>query len=120
MSDGSRKTDFDLSITIPNTKSNSNFKFNSNYVKLSEYMNIDERLEESLSDVTQLFVEGSQLNIIIQGEIYDAIDSERFIRSLKKLESDSGCKWNGHFEWYHDYDEIIYESKNGFKGEDIS
>ena len=35
--EGSRKTILDLSITIPNTKSSSS-------LKLSNYMNIDERL----------------------------------------------------------------------------
>ena len=29
------RTDFDLSITIPNTKSRSNMKYSANYVRLS-------------------------------------------------------------------------------------
>ena len=92
--DGSRKTILDLSITIPNTESSSN-------LKLSDYINLDESLEGQLSDVTQLFVEGNQLNIIIEGEIYDTIDSNRFVRSLKKLESETGCKWKGDLELHY-------------------
>ena len=92
--DGIRKTILDLSITIPYFKSGSNYK-------LSDYINLDERLEEQLSHVTQLFVEGNQLNIIIEGEIYDTIDSNRFVRSLKKLESETGCKWKGDLELHY-------------------
>ena len=92
--DGIRKTILDLSITIPYFKSGSNYK-------LSDYINLDERLEEQLSDVTQLFVEGNQLNIIIEGEIYDTIDSNRFVRSLKKLESETGCKWKGDLKLHY-------------------
>ena len=92
--DESRKTILDLSITIPNTESSSN-------LKLSDYINLDESLEEQLSDLTQLFVEGNQLNIIIKGEIYETIDSNRFVRSLKKLESETGCKWKGDLELHY-------------------
>ena len=92
--DGRRKTILDLSITIPYFKSGSNYK-------LSDYINLDESLEEQLSDVTQLFVEGNQLNIIIEGEIYDTIDSNRFVRSLKKLESETCCKWKGDLELHY-------------------
>ncbi len=94
--DGSRKTILDLSITIPNTESRSN-------LKLSDYINLDESLEGQLSDVTQLFVEGNQLNIIIEGEIYDTIDSNRFVRSLKKLESETGCKWKGDLKLHYTF-----------------
>ena len=89
--DGSRKTILDLSITIPNTKSSSS-------QKLSNYMNIDERLEELLKDVTFFIQRGLFINITIQGEIYDTIDSNRFVRSLKKLENEMGCKWIGDLE----------------------
>ena len=89
-----RKTILDLSITIPYFKSGSNYK-------LSDYINLDERLEEQLSHVTQLFVVGNQLNIKIEGEIYDTIDSNRFVRSLKKLESETGCKWKGDLELHY-------------------
>ena len=94
--DGSRKTILDLSITIPNTKSSSS-------LKLSEYMNIDERLEELLKDVTFFIQRGIFINITIQGEIYDTIDSNRFVRSLKKLESKTGCKWNGDLELHYTF-----------------
>ena len=92
--DGSRKTILDLSITIPNTKSSSS-------LKLSEYMNIDERLQESLKDVTFFIQRGLFINITIKGEIYDTIDSNRFVRSLKKLESETGCKWKGDLELHY-------------------
>ena len=94
--DERRKTILDLSITIPYFKSGSNYK-------LSDYINLDESLDEQLSDVTQLFVEGNQLNIIIEGEIYDTIDSNRFVRSLKKLESETGCKWKGDLELHYTF-----------------
>ena len=89
--DGRRKTILDLSITIPYIKSRSN-------LKLSDCINLDETLDQQLSDLTQLSVEGKQLNIIIQGEIYDTIDSNRFVRSMKKLESETGRKWKGNLK----------------------
>ena len=46
-------------------------------------MIIDERLEELLKDVTFFIQRGLFINITIQGEIYDTIDSNRFVRSLK-------------------------------------
>ena len=92
--DGSRKTILDLSITIPNTKSSSS-------LRLSDYMNIDERLEELLKDVTFFIQRGLFINITIQGEIYDTIDSNRFVRSLKKLESETGCKWKGNLKLHY-------------------
>ena len=93
--DGSRKTILDLSITIPNTtKSRSSFS-------LPELIDLDENLEQQLSNVTQLFVEGNQINIIIQGEIYDTIDSNRFVCSLKKLENETGCRWKGNLKLHY-------------------
>ena len=92
--DGSRKTILDLSITIPNTKSSST-------LKLSNYMNIDESLEKLLKDVTFFIQRGLFINITIQGEIYDTIDSNRFVRSLKKLENETGCKWKGNLKLHY-------------------
>ena len=92
--DGSRKTILDLSITIPNTKS-------SPKLKLSDYINLDERLEESIKDVTFLIQRGLFINITIKGEIYDTIDSNRFVRSLKKLENETGCKWKGNLKLHY-------------------
>ena len=92
--DGSRKTILDLSITIPNTKSSSK-------LKLSDYINLDERLEESIKDVTFLIRKGLFINITIKGEIYDTIDSNRFVRSLKKLENETGCKWKGNLKLHY-------------------
>ena len=88
------RTDFDLSITVPNTKSSSS-------LKLSNYMNIDERLEELLKDVTFFIQRGLFINITIQGEIYDTIDSNRFVRSLKKLENETGCNWKGNLKLHY-------------------
>ena len=92
--DGSRKTILDLSITIPKTKSSTN-------LKLSDYINLDERLEESLKDVTFFIQRGLFINITIQGEIYDTIDSNRFVRSLKKLENETGCRWKGNLKLHY-------------------
>ena len=92
--EGSRKTILDLSITIPNTKSSSK-------LKLSDYINLDERLEESIKDVTFLIQRGLFINITIKGEIYDTIDSNRFVRSLKKLENETGCKWKGNLKLHY-------------------
>ena len=92
--DGSRKTILDLSITIPNTKSSSS-------LKLSDYINIDERLQESLKDVTFFIQRGLFINITIKGEIYDTIDSNRFVRSLKKLENETGCNWKGNLKLHY-------------------
>tara|TARA_Y100000591_G_scaffold177147_1_gene152990 strand:+ start:293 stop:589 length:297 start_codon:yes stop_codon:yes gene_type:complete len=92
--DGSRKTILDLSITIPNTKSSSK-------LKLSDYINLDERLEESIKDVTFLIQRGLFINITIKGEIYKTIDSNRFVRSLKKLENETGCKWKGNLKLHY-------------------
>ena len=92
--DGSRKTILDLSITIPKTKSSSN-------LKLSDYINLDERLEELLKDVTFFIQRGLFINITIQGEIYDTIDSNRFVRSLKKLENETGCNWKGNLKLHY-------------------
>ena len=92
--DGSRKTILNLSITIPNTKS-------SPKLKLSDYINLDERLEESIKDVTFLIQRGLFINITIKGEIYDTIDSNRFVRSLKKLENETGCKWKGNLKLHY-------------------
>ena len=91
---GSRKTILDLSITIPKTKSSSN-------LKLSDYINLDERLKGSLKDVTFFIQRGLFINITIQGEIYDTIDSNRFVRSLKKLENETGCKWKGYLKLHY-------------------
>ena len=46
------RTDFDLSITIPNTKSRSNMKYSANYARHSEYMNLDKRLMSELKNQT--------------------------------------------------------------------
>ena len=92
--DGSRKTILNLSITIPNTKS-------SPKLKLSDYINLDERLEESIKDVTFLIQRGLFINITIKGEIYDTIDSNKFVRSLKKLENETGCKWKGNLKLHY-------------------
>ena len=46
------RTDFDLSITIPNTKSRSNMKYSAKYARHSEYMNLDERLKSELINQT--------------------------------------------------------------------
>ena len=113
--DGS--TDFDLSITIPNTKSRSNMKYNVNYVRLSEYMDLDERLEQSLQNQTKIIEDHNEIIIRIKGSIGQSIDSSRFVYALKKLEEETESKWDGHFVWYLDNEEILFDSSNDFEGE---
>ena len=111
------RTDFDLSITIPNTKSRSNMKYSANYVRLSEYMNLDERLETALLNQTKIIQENGDIIIQIKGSIRQAIDASRFVHALNKLEEKTETKWEGNFVWYLDNEEISFEASNGFKGE---
>ena len=111
------RTDFDISITIPNTKSRSNMKYNVNYVRLSEYMDLDERLETALQNQTKIIEDHNEIIIQIKGSIRQAIDTSRFVYALKKLQDETERKWMGHFVWYHDYEEILFDSDNDFEGE---
>jgi hypothetical protein len=119
MSDGSGKTNFDLSITIPNTKSRSNLKYNSNYTKLSEYMDVDERMETMLRYKVKIVQEYSNIIIQIKGSINQTIDTSNWIYSMKKLENETESKWSGHFTTYDEYEEIDYNSDNDFNGVEI-
>ncbi len=111
------RTDFDLSITIPNTKSLSNMKYSANYVRLSEYMNLDERLENAIKNQTKIIEDHNEIIIQIKGSIRQAIDTSRFIFALNKLEEETEKKWEGNFVWYLDNEEISFEASNGFEGE---
>ena len=111
------RTDFDLSITIPNTKSLSNMKYSANYVRLSEYMNLDERLENAIKNQTKIIEDHNEIIIQIKGSIRQAIDTARFIFALNKLEEETEKKWEGNFVWYLDNEEISFEASNGFEGE---
>ena len=111
------RTDFDLSITIPNTKSLSNMKYSANYVRLSEYMNLDERLENAIKNQTKIIEDHNEIIIQIKGSIRQAIDTSRFIFALNKLEEETEKKWEGNFVWYLDNEEISFEARNGFEGE---
>ena len=111
------RTDFDLSITIPNTKSLSNMKYSANYVRLSEYMNLDERLENAIKNQTKIIEDHNEIIIQIKGSIRQAIDTSRFIFALNKLEEKTEKKWEGNFVWYLDNEEISFEASNGFEGE---
>ena len=111
------RTDFDLSITIPNTKSLSNMKYSANYVRLSEYMNLDERLENAIKNQTKIIEDHNEIIIQIRGSIRQAIDISRFIFALNKLEEETEKKWEGNFVWYLDNEEISFEASNGFEGE---
>ena len=111
------RTDFDLSITIPNTKSLSNMKYSANYVRLSEYMNLDERLENAIKNQTKIIENHNEIIIQIKGSIRQAIDTSRFIFALNKLEEETEKKWEGNFVWYLDNEEISFEASNGFEGE---
>tara|TARA_B000000557_G_C20580994_1_gene361362 strand:- start:64 stop:441 length:378 start_codon:yes stop_codon:yes gene_type:complete len=111
------RTDFDLSITIPNTKSLSNMKYSANYVRLSEYMNLDERLENAIKNQTKIIEDHNEIIIQIKGSIRQAIDTSRFIFALNKLEEETEKKWEGNFVWYLDNEEISFEASKGFEGE---
>ena len=111
------RTDFDLSITIPNTKSRTNMKYSTNYVRLSEYMNLDERLENAIKNQTKIIEDHNEIIIQIRGSIRQAIDASRFIFALNKLEEETEKKWEGNFVWYLDNEEISFEASNGFEGE---
>ena len=111
------RTDFDLSITIPNTKSRTNMKYSANYVRLSEYMNLDERLENAIKNQTKIIEDHNEIIIQIRGSIRQAIDTARFIFALNKLEEKTEKKWEGNFVWYLDNEEISFEASNGFEGE---
>ena len=111
------RTDFDLSITIPNTKSRTNMKYSTNYVRLSEYMNLDERLENAIKNQTKIIEDHNEIIIQIKGSIRQAIDTSRFIFALNKLEEETEKKWEGNFVWYLDNEEISFEASKGFEGE---
>ena len=111
------RTEFDLSITIPKTKSRSNMKCSANYVKLSEYMNLDERLENAIKNQTKIIEDHNEIIIQIRGSIRQAIDTSRFIFALNKLEEETERKWEGNFVWYLDNEEISFEASNDFEGE---
>ena len=111
------RTDFDLSITIPNTKSRSNMKYSANYVRLSEYMNLDERLESALKNQTKIIQDHNEIIIQIRGSIRQAIDTSRFIFALNKLEKETESKWEGNFVWYLENEEISFDASNSFDGE---
>tara|TARA_Y100000816_G_scaffold32329_1_gene20628 strand:+ start:855 stop:1232 length:378 start_codon:yes stop_codon:yes gene_type:complete len=114
---GDGRTDFDLSITIPNNKSRTNMKFNTNYARLSEYMNLDERLEGALKNQTKIIQDHNEIIIQIRGSIRHAIDTSRLIFALNKLEDETERKWEGNFVWYLDNEEISFDASNGFKRE---
>ena len=111
------RIDFDLSKTIPNTKSHSNMKFSANYAWLSEYMDLDERLENAIKNQTKIIEDHNEIIIQIRGSIRQAIDTSRFIFALIKLEEETEKKWEGNFVWYLDNEEISFEASNGFEGE---
>ena len=111
------RTDFDLSITILNTKSRTNMKYSANYVSLSKYMNLDERLENAIKNQTKIIQDHNEIIIQIRGSIRQAIDTSRFIFALNKLEEETEKKWEGNFVWYLDNEEISFEASNGFEGE---
>ena len=111
------RTDFDLSITIPNTKRRTNMKYSANYVRLSEYMNLDERLENAIKNQTKIIQDHNEIIIQIRGSIRQAIDTSRFIFALIKLEEETEKKWEGNFVWYLDNEEISFEASNGFEVE---
>ena len=111
------RTDFDLSITIPNTKSRSNMKYSANYVRLSEYMNLDERLENAIKNQTKIIEDHNEIIIQIKGSIRQADRYLKIYLCLNKLEEKTEKKWEGNFVWYLDNEEISFEASNGFEGE---
>ena len=114
---GEGRTDLDLSITIPNNKKRTNMKYSANYVRLSEYMNLDERLENAIKNQTKIIEDHNEIIIQIRGSIRQAIDTSKFIFALNKLEKETESKWEGNFVWYLDNEEISFDASNGFEGE---
>ena len=92
-------------------------KYSTNYVRLSEYMNLDERLENAIKNQTKIIEDHNEIIIQIRGSIRQAIDTSRFIFALNKLEEETEKKWEGNFVWYLDNEEISFEASNGFEGE---
>ncbi len=113
---GAGRTDFDLSITIPDTTRRNNMKDSANFIRLSKYMNLDERLESALKNQTKIIQDHNEIIIQIRGSIRQAIDISRFIYALKKLEQETESKWEGNFVWYLDNEEISFDASNGFEG----
>ena len=113
---GEGRTDFDLSITIPDTTRRNNMKDSANFIRLSKYMNLDERLESALKNQTKIIQDHNEIIIQIRGSIRQAIDISRFIYALKKLEQETESKWEGNFVWYLDNEEISFGASNGFEG----
>ena len=113
---GEGRTDFDLSITIPDTTRRNNMKDSANFIRLSKYMNLDERLESALKNQTKIIQDHNEIIIQIRGSIRQAIDISRFIYALKKLEQETESKWEGNFVWYLDNEEISFDASNGFEG----
>ena len=92
-------------------------KYSANYVRLSEYMNLDERLENAIKNQTKIIEDHNEIIIQIRGSIRQSIDTSRFIFALNKLEEETEKKWEGNFVWYLDNEEISFEASNGFEGE---
>ena len=92
-------------------------KYSANYVRLSEYKNLDERLENAIKNLTKIIEDHNEIIIKIKGSIRQAIDTSRFIFALNKLEEETEKKWEGNFVWYLDNEEISFEASNGFEGE---
>ena len=67
-------------------------KYSASYVRLSEYMNLDERLESALKNQTKIIQDHNEIIIQIRGSIRQAIDTSRFIFALNKLEKENEKK----------------------------
>ena len=95
-------------------------KYNVNYAKLSDYMDIDERLEIVLQKRTKIEEDHNEIIIQIQG-LTTYIDHERFLYALRKLEDETESKWQGDFTISdrHGNASILFSSKDGFRGEDL-
>ena len=97
-------------------------KYNVNNVKLSDYMDIDERLEIVLQKRTKIEEDHNEIIIQIQG-LTTYIDHERFLYALKKLEDETESKWQGDFtisDRHGSNNSYLFSSKDGFRCENLN
>ena len=123
------KTKIDIEITIPNKKSRSNMKYNANFVKLSDYMDLDERLETDLQKICVIEQEHGDIHIKIKGNILYAIDVPSLLSSMKKIESsdedynqfdrNDKSRWMGQIDWYSPNENLRYTSSNCWEPRDL-
>ena len=54
-------------------------KYSANYIRLSEYMNLDEGLENAIKNQTKIIEDHNEIIIQIKGSIRQAIDTSIYL-----------------------------------------